>query len=307
MSNPLIPKNIVLRTPLIPFFPHSLTDNATIYLKAENLQPLGSFKIRGIYSLFNETPIENFKTGIAAASAGNMGQSIALMAQIHHIPCKIFVPDTTPDIKKNKICKLGAFLEELPMPQLWRLITHPSQRVNGMYFVHPFFTHALLTGYEGIAEEILTDLPDVEAVVVPIGIGGLAMAIARTFKKLKPDTAIYVCEPETAAPFKASLLKKRPTKIQMQQSFIDAIGTPETLPEVYKLLAPMITDSEVVTIENAKRALNQLFNNHKLICEGAAACALAAAIQIAKHSKHKKIVSILTGGNLSKEHFKLTV
>ena len=305
MSNTLLAKYSVLKTPLIPFLSHSM-DNASIYLKAENLQPLGSFKIRGIHALFNTTPHEQFKKGIAAASAGNMGQSIALMAQVHRIPCKIVVPDTTPDIKKDKIRALGASLEELPMSELWKLITHPPQRLNGMYFVHPFYTSALLTGYEDIAKEIVIDLPDVDAVVVPIGIGGLAIAIARAFKKLKPDTAIYLCEPETAAPFKASLLEKRATKIHIQPSMIDAIGAPETLPEVYSLLAPLVTDSEVVTIADAKKALYQLFN-HKLICEGASACALAAAIQIAKHSRHKKIVSILTGGNLSSEYMKLSI
>lgn len=307
MSNNPRPESIVLRTPLLPFFPHPLTLNATIYLKAENLQPLGSFKIRGIDSLFKSIPIEHFKKGIAAPSAGNMGQAIAFMAQKYRIPCKIFVPDTTPEIKKEKIRKLGATLEELPMRELWKLVANPPQTMNGMYFVHPFFTDALLKGYERIAEEILCDLPDVEAVVVPLGIGGLAMAIARAFKKLKPDTAIYVCEPETAAPFKASLLDNKPASIQMLPSFVDAIGTPETLPEVYKLLAPLIIDSEVVKLENVKKALHQLFANHKLICEGAAACGLAAAIQIAEHSEHKNIVCILTGGNLSNDYVRLII
>lgn len=299
-------KSFILRTPLIPFFSFHPELKANIYLKAENLQPFGSYKVRGIDTLFKNISEQELKHGVSAASAGNMGQSLAFMAKTHGIPCTIYVPDSTPEVKKERIKKLGANLIELPFKELWQFITNPPSSSKS-FFVHPVFTQTLLIGYANIAEEIVADLPEVDAIVIPIGIGGLAIALSRTIKKLKPNVAIFTCEPETAAPMKAALINGKPTRIELKSSFVDAIGTPEILPYVFEQLAPIITDSEVVKLEHIEKALNVLLLNNKLLGEGAAACSLAAAINIAMRTSYKNIACILTGGNLSTDYINLQV
>lgn len=296
--------NFTLRTPLIPFFSSEL--KANIYLKPENVQPFGSYKVRGIEALFQNTPEQELKKGVAAASAGNMGQSLAFMAKSRGIPCTIYVPDTTPVIKKERIKKLGAHLIELPFKELWQFITNPP--LAGVpFFVHPVFTQALLKGYENIAKEIIADLPGLDALVVPIGIGGLALAISRVIKQLKPSVALFTCEPATAAPMKAALKNGGPVRIETTPSFVDAIGTPEILPYVFEQLAPVLNDSEVVEIADIKKAVETLLINNKLLCEGAAACSFAAAISIARKTSYQNIACILTGGNLSPDFIKLQI
>ncbi len=294
--------NFSLRTPLLPFFSFNAELHANLYLKPENLQPFGSYKVRGIESLFENISEQELKKGVSAASAGNMGQSLAFMAKTRGIPCTIYVPDTTPVIKKERIKKLGANLIELPFKELWQFITDPPLLSNEPFFVHPVFTEALLIGYENIAKEIIADLPEVDAVVIPLGVGGLSLAISRAIKRLKPHVAIFTCEPETAAPMKAALKNGGPIRIQPKPSFVDAIGTPEILPYVFEQLAPIITDSKVVPLADIKKALETLLINNKLLCEGAAACSFAAAINIAQESSYQNIVCILTGGNLSTDY-----
>lgn len=300
--------NGIIRTPLLPFYSEQHQVKAAIYLKPENLQAFGSYKIRGIDAVFKNTPVTQIKHGVAAASAGNMGQAIAFMARKINIPCTIYVPDSTPAIKKDRIHNLGAKLVELPFEELWKFITHPPLcSPDTPVFIHPFFTESLLLGYECIAEEIIADLPELDAIVIPIGIGGLALAISRALKKLKPDVAIFTCESETAAPFKAALQNNKSIRIKTTQSFVDAIGTPEILPQIFNLLAPAVVDSEVVSLVDIQNALRMLLINNKVLCEGAAACSLAAAINIAKRTSYQNIVSILTGGNLASDYIHLNL
>ncbi|MDP3561524.1 MAG: pyridoxal-phosphate dependent enzyme [Legionellaceae bacterium] len=300
-------KNNILRTPLIPFYSFNYELDASIYLKAENLQLFGSYKVRGIDAFFKNTSEQALCGGVSAASAGNMGQSLAFMAEIKGIPCTIYVPDTAPAIKKERIKKLGANLIELPFKELWQFIVEPMLSSKNSLFIHPVFTESLLSGYENIAVEIVEDLPAMDAIVIPLGIGGLAIAISRTIKRLKPQVAIFTCEPETAAPFKAALKNGSPIKIEPKVSFVDAIGTPEILPYVFEQLAPIVVDSEVVPLIDIEKALEMLLLNNKLLCEGAAACSLAAAINISKKTSYQNIACILTGGNLSTDYVTVKV
>ena len=297
----------VIRTPPLPFYAANQPIDANIYLKPENLQPFGSYKIRGIDSVFKNTPLDKLKNGVSAASAGNMGQAIAFMAKNIDIPSTIYVPDTTPNIKKERIIALGAELVISPFQEIWELIINPpvvSEVSKEPLFIHPAYNKLLLQGYEKIANKIINDLPEVDAIVVPIGIGGLTIAISKAIKILKPEVAVFTCESDMAAPFKAALENGKPITIQPKLSFMD-IGTPETLPYVYNLLADVIQDSEVVSIIEIQNALQMLLTNNKLLCEAAAACSLAAAINISKKTNYKNIVCIITGGNLATNYYNL--
>lgn len=293
-------KKIIIRTPLIPFY-NDATESfkAQLYLKPENLQIFGSYKIRGIANVIEESDPVVLRNGLSAASAGNMAQAVAYAAQKMNIPCRIFIPDSAPDVKKERIMQLGAQLIELPYQTIWQMVKeNPSHPGNIGVFVHPAYHSSLLKGYSVIAHEIIEDMPDVDAVVIPFGVGGLSIGVGTAIYRLKPDVAIYACEPDTAAPLKKSLRLGKPSSVQRIPSFVDAIGTPEVLPGVYKLLAPILEDSIVVSLAEIKNSLKLLLMANKLLCEGAAACSAAAAIQLAEMGKHKKIVCILTGGNL---------
>lgn len=290
--------NSILRTPLIPYRTEVPIQNGKIFLKPENLQPFGSYKIRGVKSAIEHTPIAVLRQGISAASAGNMAQPVAYWAQKNSLRCQIFVPDSAPQIKKDAIVKLKAQLIELPFAQVWDLIKNPPQNHEGL-FIHPVFTKGLLEGYGAIADELIFDLATLNAVIIPFGVGGLTLGIARRMKKINPRVLIYACEPETAAPLKASLKLGSAKHVQRIASFVDAIGTPEVLPEVFDEVKNLIEDSLVVTLDEVRAAMIDLAHTHKLICEGAAAASLAAAIQLNKENPSLKIACVLTGGNTS--------
>lgn len=293
--------DLVIRTPLIPFFSDELNFKSRLYLKPENLQKFGSYKIRGVASVIQNTAPSILRQGLSAASAGNMGQAIAFVAQQLNVPCHIYVPETAPQVKKERIKKLGATLIEQPFEEIWRLVRGDIVAPQAGIFIHPVFCDALLAGYETIANEIIEDLPDVDAIIIPFGVGGLSIAVGRVIHRHNPDIAIYTCEPETAAPLSASIKLGKPTSIQRTVSFVDAIGSSEVLPHVFQLLSPILYGSLVVSLKDIEQALRYLLFNNKLLCEGAAACSLAAALQIANQNKHHKIICLLTGGNLSKD------
>jgi len=295
-------------TPLLPLYDYQQqATKPTIYLKAENLQPFGSYKIRGIANVFKSVPIDILKHGVSAASAGNMGQSLAYMAKAANIPCTIYVPEQTPSIKKSRIKALGATLIELPFDELWQYITNPPLNRDKGLFIHPIFTKELLEGYQDIAKELIQQLPEVDAVVVPLGIGGLSIAICNSLQKLKPDVAVYTCEPETASPMHVALAHGSPVKTAMKASFVDAIGTPEVLPEVYRQLESKLSASIVVSIAQAKEAISLLLNNNKLLCEGAAGCSVAAGKILSEQGQYQAIACILTGGNLDHKYYSVSI
>lgn len=281
-----------LRTPLLML-------DERISLKAENLQPFGSYKIRGVSRAIRQADPETLRLGLSAASAGNMAQPVAAFARTLKLSCRIYLPDTAPPVKKGAIRRLGAQLVELPFREVWSLVQEgrPSQDL-GLFF-HPTRTPGLTEGYGEIVDEILVDLPETDAIVVPFGVGGLSLGVVRRLRELGSRAAVYTCEPETAAPMFASMRTRKPLKVDRRSSFVDAIGTPEVLPEVFELLVPMLAGSLAVSLEEIRKAMGTLLFEKKLVCEGAGAAALAGALKLAETSEHKKIVALLTGGNVT--------
>lgn len=284
---------MIVRSPLLR---HPCAPN--ILLKAENLQPFGSYKIRGVSEAVRSAPLETLRAGLRAASAGNMAQAVAHLAKVFEVPCQIYVPDSAPEVKKQAIRNLGAELIERPFQEVWNLVRHPPRDLSGL-FIHPVFTPGLLAGYGTIATELLEDRPRLGAVVIPFGVGGLTLGVARALKNLRPDILVYTCEPETAAPLKASLVAGSPQRVERKPSFIDAIGTPEVLPEVFDLVRPLITDSVVVSLAETRSAMMSLASDCKLICEGAAAASFAAALRLTAEEPDLEVACILSGGNIA--------
>ena len=290
-------ERLIINTPLTPL--DNVSTTTSVYLKLENLQPFACYKIRGLLPVFTNNLAYITQHGVAVASAGNMALATAFLAQRFKVACNIYIPESAPKVKAQALTQWQANITAWPFAKVWQLVNQTLSLDEPNYFIHPAYDTTLREGYGSIATEIIQQLPEVDAIVIPFGVGGLAWGITECARKLKPTIKIYLAEPATAAPFKASLLAKQPVTINRQASFIDAIGTPEVLPTVYENLAPLISDSLVVDLNQVQQALAYCYNEHKMIIEGAAACAVAAANELAKSSTHANIVCVVSGGNIN--------
>src|SRR5579863_4732771 len=213
----------VIRTPLVPLYVEGAP--AQIYLKLENLQSINSFKIRGATNAVMLATADARAEGLVTASAGNMAQGIAWTARALGIPATIVVPDHAPEAKLAAIERLGGRVLKVPYDEWWNIII--TSHVDGVagLFVHPVQDHAVMAGNGTVGLEILDDLPDPDAVVIPYGGGGLTVGIASAIKALRPQTRIIVAEPSGAAPVTAALAAGHPVTIDFQPSFVDGAGS----------------------------------------------------------------------------------
>ncbi|MGH2592959.1 MAG: threonine ammonia-lyase [Anaerolineae bacterium] len=283
-----------IRTPLVRL--NVLDAPAEIYLKLENLQPIGSFKIRGAANAIGHTPPEQLARGVYTASAGNMAQGVAWRARELGIPCAVVVPEHAPEAKLAAIKRLGGEIIKAPFDAWWQVIlTHRYEGLDGL-FVHPVSNTHVMAGNGSIGIEILEDLPDVDAVIIPYGGGGLSSGIATAIRALKRDTKVYACEVETAAPLAASLAAGALQEVNYTPSFVDGIGSKSVLPEMWPLVSRLLDDSLVVSLDEVATALKLLAERNRVIAEGAGACPVAAALSGKAGSG--KIVCVVSGGNI---------
>jgi len=272
-----------------------------LYLKLEVLQPIGSFKIRGAYNLIRQLTREELKDGVWTVSAGNAAQGVAYAARKTGVRCSVMVMDTAPVTKIQAIERLGATIVPATYDECWRTVeAHGSDRMTG-YFVPPFDDDRFIAGNGTAGLEIIEDLPDVDAIVAPLGGGGLLSGIAAAVGELKPDTRIYAAEPETAAPLAASFAAGRPVYFDgWRASFVDGAGGKSVLDTMWPLLA-QLSGSIVVTLDEAAAAMKFLAERAHIIAEGAAACAVAAALT--GRAGRGKVVAVVSGGNIDLPRF----
>ena len=286
---------LTLRSPLVRLNVEDAP--ADIYLKLEDLQPTGSFKVRGAGNAVALIPRDERKRGVYTCSAGNMAQALAWHARRNGIPCTVIVPDTAPETKVSAIKRFGAKTIKLTWDEVWHVVTiHRYAPLEDSTFIHPFSDAKMIAGNGTIGLEILEDLPEVDSVIVPFGGGGLAAGIATAIKARKPNSRIYACEPETAAPLAASFDAGSAQKVQRIPSFVDGIGANSVLPEMWNLVKPMIHSSLVVSLREIADAIVLLVERNRVIAEGAGAASVAAAVS-GKAGKGP-VVCIVSGGNI---------
>ena len=281
----------VIRTPLV----RLNTDEPDIYLKLENLQPIGSFKLRGAGNAIATANAEQLKNGVFTASAGNMAQGVAWHARRLGIECTVVVPDHAPETKLAAITRLGATYIKVPFEDWWQVLVTRKFAGLDSFFVHPVSDPDVIAGNGTIGLEIIEDLPDVETVLVPYGGGGLSSGIAIAMRELKPSVKVYACEVETSAAFAAALARGEPTKIEYTSSFVDGIGSGCVLAEMWPLAQSLLAGSHVMSLKQVSAAVRTLAERNRVIAEGAGACPVAAAI--AGHAKGKT-VCVVSGGNI---------
>jgi len=287
---------------------HLRLQGADLYLKLEVLQPIGSFKLRGAYNVVRQLTPDQLAHGVWTVSAGNAAQGVAFAARKVGARCSVMVMDTAPDTKIRAIERLGASIVRATYDECWRTVeSHHSDLMTG-HFVHPFDDDQFIAGNATAGLEILEDLPDVDAIVAPLGGGGLLSGIATAVRQLKPDTRIYAAEPDTAAPLAASLAAGRPVYFDnWQASFVDGAGGKSVLPTMWPLLSSL-SGSLVVSLADVAQAMKLTAERTHVIAEGAAGCAIAAALSGRASSpspsgRRGKVVAVVSGGNIDLAKF----
>ena len=282
-----------IRTPLVRL---NLRDHpAEIYLKLENLQPIGSFKIRGAANAIARLSPEQLEHGVVTASAGNMAQGVAWCARELGVSCTVIAPSSAPDAKVHAIERLGGRVIKVSFDEWWQAFEQRSYPGVDGAFIHAFDDPYVMAGNGAIALEILEDLPDVEAVVIPWGGGGLTCGIASALRQLRPACKICTAEVATAAPFAASLSAGRPTEIDYQPSWVDGIGAKAVFPQMFERAQALVNDALVADLDSIAAALRLLVTNNHVVAEGAGACPVACALSTFNSGK---IVCIISGGNI---------
>jgi threonine dehydratase len=270
---------------------------ATIYLKLENLQPIGSFKIRGATNAVMLAPAGDRAKGLVTASAGNMAQGVAWAARELGVPATIAVPEHAPEAKLAAIERLGGHVLKLPYDDWWNaIVTSHVEGTEGL-FVHPVQDPGVMAGNGTIGLEILEDLPDPDAVVVPYGGGGLTAGIASAVKAVHPDTKIFTAEPETGAAFAAAIAAGHPTDVDYRASFVDGSGSRRVLDSMWPLVSPLVDGAMAIPVGEVAAAVRLLAERARVVAEGAGALAPAAAL--AGRAGTGKVVCVVSGGNIN--------
>ncbi len=295
-----------IRTPLVRLHvPDRARQAPEIFLKLETLQPIGSFKIRGASNAVRHLTPDQLAEGVWTVSAGNAAQGVALAARMAGTACSVLVMDTAPATKLKAIEQLGATIVQASYEECWRAVEeHKSARMPGL-LVHPFDDDRFISGNGTIGLEIVEDLPDVDAVIAPLGGGGLLAGVACVLHALRPEARVYAAEPETAAPLAVSFREGRASRFDgWQASFVDGAGGKSVLATMWPLLEAWVSASLVVSLDEAARAMRLVADRVHVIAEGAAACAVAAALSPAFAARgHRKVVAVVSGGNIDLTRF----
>ena len=290
-------KDVVRKTALIAS--PKINPNCKLYLKTENLQVTGSFKVRGAGYKISQLSDEEKARGVIACSAGNHAQGVALAAQKYGIKSVICLPDGAPISKVEATKSYGA--EVVMVPGVYddaykRALELRDEK--GYTFVHPFDDEDVIAGQGTIGLEIIEELDDVDAVVVPVGGGGLISGIAYTLKALKPSIRVYGVQAQGAPSMYNSVKNGKKERLAGVSTIADGIAVKEPGDNTFALVSKYVDDVVTVTEGEISSAILALIEQHKLIAEGAGAVSVAAVMFDKIPVKDKKVVALISGGNI---------
>jgi threonine dehydratase len=284
---------LAVRTPLVRL---DVEADAELWLKLELLQPVRSFKIRGAGNAVLQATDAELAGGVLTASAGNMAQGVAYAARLRRVPATIVVPEHAPQTKIDAIERYGGRVIRVPYDEWWEtLVTGRYEGVDGL-FVHPVADDRVMAGNGTIGLELLEQLDAFDTVVVPYGGGGLLTGIASAVKAERPDVRFFAAEPETGAPAAATLAAGEPVSVDYTPSFVDGAGSRALIPAVWEHASQILDGAVAVPLDEAAGAIRVLAERVRVIAEGAGALPLAAAL--AGHVPGRRIVCIVSGGNI---------
>lgn len=290
-------KDVIRPTPLVKT--ESISDNCEIYLKPENLQTTGSFKIRGSGYKISQLTDEEKERGVIACSAGNHAQGVALAATKYGIKSLICLPDGAPISKVEATKGYGA--EVCMVPGVYDDAYNEALRLRdekNYTFIHPFDDENVIAGQGTIGLEILSEMPDVDAVVTSIGGGGLISGVACAIKSLNPNIKVYGVQAEGAPSMYESIKQDKIIKLDSVSTVADGIQVKEPGEHTFEYVKKYVDEIVTVNDDEISSAILKLIETQKMIAEGAGAAALAAVMFNKLPVKGKKVVCIISGGNI---------
>lgn len=271
-------------------------DGPRLFLKLENLQRLGAFKIRPAAAMMSTTAPGELDGGVVTASSGNFGAALAWMAREMGVPATAVVADNAPAAKLDRIREYGARIHRVSAAEWWNVICNRRcPEVQGKYLDAVGDPRAR-AGNGSIGLEILEQCPDVDTILVPFGGGGLLCGIAAAVKSLKPDVRVIACESELAAPLSGAFAAGVPVEVPVRPGFITGVGAPAVLPDMWPLLQTLADGAEVVSTVQVAAAIRTLADRCHVVAEGAGAVPVAVALD--GRAPGRNIVCVVSGGNI---------
>ena len=290
-------KDVIRHTELVPA--PNVNKNATVYLKPENLQLTGSFKVRGSYYKISQLSEEEKSKGVIACSAGNHAQGVALAATKNGIKSLICLPDCAPISKIEATKGYGADICLVPGvydDAYKRAIELRDEK--GYTFIHPFDDEDVIAGQGTIGLELIDQMKDVDAVIVPIGGGGLISGVAFAIKSLNPNIKVYGVQAAGAPSMKNSVENKHIERLDAVSTIADGIAVKQPGENTFNLCSKYVDQIVTVTDDEVSSAILTLLEKQKLITEGAGAVAVAAAMFNKVPIEGKKVICVVSGGNI---------
>lgn len=292
-------KGIVHETPLDYSKTFSTLSHNEVYLKLENLQKTGSFKVRGSYNKMISLSQDELEKGVVAASAGNHAQGVAYSSQMLGIPCTIVMPKGAPLSKVLATRQYGAevILEGAVFDEALAYALELKDR-RGATFIHAFDDEAVIAGQGTVGLEIIDQLPDVEAIICPVGGGGLIAGVAMAVKQKNPAISVYGVQTLACPSMKQSLLEKKPVMVVAAPTMADGIAVQKPGQQTFEIIKEYVDDIFCVDEMEIARTMLMVLERNKLLVEGSGASPLAALLYDKVNLRNKKIAVVLSGGNV---------
>lgn len=287
---------VAIRTPLVAL--HSYDCGSDILLKPEILQPVTSFKIRGIYHAVASLSDQERARGISTVSAGNTAQALAWCGRHFGISARSLMPDSAPQSKIDAVRAYGGEPVLVPLDEVFRYLREHGWEDEPYSFIHPWTSRDVMIGHGSIALEIIEDFPEVESVFIPVGGGGLMGGVGSTLKALKPSVKVFAVEPEGCPSLYASLQAGQPMSVDCN-TICDGVAVPYITDEMFPLLQAIVDESVLVSEEAVKSMVKRLAMGNKIIAEPSGALAAAAATNLPIEERGR-CVCLVTGGSIDR-------
>lgn len=293
-------EGLVVRTPLLPL--HSYEAASDIYLKPEVLQPVGSFKIRGVGNWALSLSDEGRQRGIATTSAGNTAMALGYMGRLLGVPARCHVPDSLHQSKREALAAYGVDLVHVSMTELMRFMFEEAWREDPHSYLNPWGEPLMVAGHGTMGVEIFEELPDLDSVFVPVGGGALLGGVASVLKILKPSIRVFAVQSRVNSALAAAFEAGGPKWIDWQDTIVEGASTPVITDEMFPMLRQLVDDLVLVGEEEVKAAMSLLARGNKLVTEGAGAASVAAALATPVEARGLS-VCVVSGGSVDRALF----
>jgi len=288
-------ESIIVHTPLITY--HGGYDEPQILLKPEIFQAVNSFKLRGVFNAVASLSLEEKNRGVSTVSAGNTAQALAWSARHFGISARSIMPDTAPLPKIEAVKAYGGIPVLKPISEVFRFLQEHLWEQEPHSFIHPWTNRLVMIGHGSLGLEIMDDAPDIDAVFIPVGGGGLLGGVGSAIKAVNSAVRIFAVEPEGCPALRSAVDHGQPITVECK-TICDGVAVPYITDELFPLLNELIDDVILVSERSVRLAIRSMLLGNKMLSEPSGALALAAAQKMAP-SQRGKSACLVTGGSIS--------